>query len=263
MTDALTKALMAAWTFKAASADAQQERERKISVILQHLTCHGALGWTDGNMPFVYTCVHPAQSHYTVGAVKRIMDSVDDRKLFIQAIVDLSTNSTDKGILEFSTFFLRQLIVTLSTPKDLMQAYRQVLRSMIDLVKQQQEGAAYDKNLDILYPLIRGIIFHYPRDTRSSRGGIDEVFWTSGLIESVLDLVQNEDQKKNDKVDDNYRISAMTSIFSLTRVVEFRILLRDMGMLDVIIRAYDAAISSGGRREEWDDKVSDMMMNMR
>ena len=54
----------------------------------------------------------------------------------------------------------------------------------------------------------------------------------------------------------------MTSIFSLTRVIEFRVLLRDKGMLDVIIRAYAAANPEGLVCDDWDEKVSDMLMNM-
>ena len=73
-------------------------------------------------------------------------------------------------ILEFSSFLLRQLIVTLSIPKDLMQSYREVLWFMIGLVKKQQSGAKFEAKSNILYPLIRGI-FHYPRDTKNSRGG--------------------------------------------------------------------------------------------
>ena len=200
MTASLSKALMDVWASPAAEEKAQREKERKISVILQHLTCHGALGWTDGNMPFVFTCVHPAQSHYTSGASQNIMQAIGDRKRFAQILVKLSTNGvTYDGnmydgetydaskvsevpyILEFSSFLLRQLIVSLSIPKDLMQSYREVLRFMIDLVKKQQQEVEFKVENEILYPLIRGIIFHYPRDTRNSRGGEIQCFPSTSI----------------------------------------------------------------------------------
>ena len=193
MTACLAKALMDVWAVAAVGDEAQKEKERKISVILHHLTCHGALGWTDGNMPFVYTCVHPAQSHYTTGAAQNIMQAVD-RKQLSKVLVKLSTigviydgreGSEVPYILEFSSFLLRQLIVTLSIPKDLMQSYREVLRFMIDLVREQQSGAEFEHKSNILYPLIRGIIFHYPRDTRNSRGGESHSF----SLAHCLDLI--------------------------------------------------------------------------
>jgi len=190
MTACLAKALMDIWDGAAVGDEEQREKERKISVILQHLTCHGALGWTDGNMPFVFTCVHPAQSHYTAVAARKIMQAVD-RKQLSKLLVNLSTDGlTYDGskvsevpyILEFSSFLLRQLIVTLSIPKDLMQSYREVLRFMIDLVKKKQYGVDFEAKNDILYPLIRGIIFHYPRDTRNSRGGERHAFSLEAFI---------------------------------------------------------------------------------
>ena len=228
-------------------------------------------------MPFVFTCIHPTQSHYTTAAAQSIMKAVD-RKRFAEVLVELSTDkvlyafdgnrrSEILYILEFSTLLLRQLIVTLSTPKDLMQSYRRVLRFMIDLVRDQQSGAKFEHKSNILYPLIRGIIFHHPRDTRISRGGldvpgIDEVFWSSGLIEEVLELVHSDDEAKNKMVDEKYRLSAMTSIFSLSRVVEFKVLLRDMGMLDVIINAYITANPDRRVSKDWDDKMAIMLKNM-
>ena len=88
------------------------------------------------------------------------------------------------------------------------------------------------------------------------------MFWTSGLIEEILDLVHNDNEAENSKVDKFYRLSAMTSIFSLTRVVEFRVPLRDKGMLDVILNAYYFANQLRKKNDEWDEKVSDMLMNM-
>ena len=88
------------------------------------------------------------------------------------------------------------------------------------------------------------------------------MFWTSGLIEEILDLVHNDNEAENSKVDKFYRLSAMTSIFSLTRVVEFRVPLRDKGILDIILKAYDAANPEGLVSVDWDEKVSDMLMNM-
>ena len=193
MTACLAKALIDVWAGAAIGNEAQKEKERKISVILQHLTCHGALGWTDGNMPFVFTCVHPAQSHYTAVAARKIMNAVD-RKQLSKLLVKLSTigviydgreGSEVPYILEFSSFLLRQLIVTLSIPKDLMQSYREILRFMIDLVRDQQSGAEFEHKSNILYPIIRGIIFHYPRDTRNSRGGESHSF----SLAHCLDLI--------------------------------------------------------------------------
>ena len=44
MAASLARALTDIWDSSAAGDEAQKEKERKISVILQHLTCHGALG---------------------------------------------------------------------------------------------------------------------------------------------------------------------------------------------------------------------------
>ena len=88
------------------------------------------------------------------------------------------------------------------------------------------------------------------------------MFWTSGLIEEILDLIHRDDETENKRVIESYRLWAITSIFSLTRVVEFRVLMRDMGMLDIIMDAYAAANPGKIVCKDWDDMVSDMLMNM-
>ena len=204
--------------------------------LLKLLTREGLVGWTDHKEPFIFCQLD-----------KNCAQAAVQRGEALSAHLESLATAGDVGTAEDSVFLLRQLFLAtghIAFNKSLLK----VIGYMISVLEAQQTD---ESQPDVIYLLVRGIAFHYPRNE-----AWDQIWLSSGMVNKILSLMEDKDGS----VPMKYKRSALKCIFSLSRVAQFKVHLRDQSLLPIIVRMYD--VESKGLKHEWDEDISKILFNL-